>query len=80
MPCITAPASASAGIALGEVKLVTSMRAKPQSDSASMKAILSSVGTMRASICKPSRGPTSLISRTGEPVFMGASSLPGSGN
>ena len=67
---MTSTASARAGIALGEVKLVTSMRAKPQSDKASVKATLSSVGTRAFSICRPSRGPTSLISMRAGPLFM----------
>ena len=55
----TSPPSASCGIHLGFTKLVISMARNPVSDSASIRRILSSVGTMRDSFCSPSRGPTS---------------------
>jgi hypothetical protein len=58
-PRATSPASASCGIHLGETKLVSSMWRMPDATSASMKRILSAVGTWRASFCRPSRGPTS---------------------
>ena len=51
--------SASAGIHLGDTKLVASMREMPASTSAAMSASLPAVGTTRASFCSPSRGPTS---------------------
>ena len=55
----TSAPSASCGIQRGLTKLVISMAGRPVSDSASMNAILSSVGIIRASFCSPSRGPTS---------------------
>ncbi len=55
----TSPPSASWGIHFGLTKLVISMARSPVSDSASMSFTLSSVGTMRDSFCRPSRGPTS---------------------
>ena len=55
----TSPPSASCGIHFGLTKLVISMARSPVSDSASMSFTLSSVGTMRDSFCRPSRGPTS---------------------
>lgn len=60
MPCITASASRSAGIAFGDVNDVTSIFAYPHALSASTSAILSSVSTKRASFWKPSRVATSL--------------------
>ena len=51
--------SASAGIHLGETKLVASIRVSPASTRAATRASLPSVGTTRASFWSPSRGPTS---------------------
>ena len=48
-------------MAVGEVNEVTSIFAKPVADSAFTRAILSSVGTKTASICSPSRMPTSCM-------------------
>jgi hypothetical protein len=59
MVCITSCASASAGMAFGETKAVTSILATPVRDSRLTKAIFWSVGTNTASACKPSRVPTS---------------------
>ena len=59
MPRATSAASASCGIHFGDTKLVISMARRPVAESASMKRILSAVGIMRASFCRPSRGPTS---------------------
>ncbi len=56
---ITSSASASIGIAFGEVNEVTSIFASPVRDSASTKATLSSVETKVASACRPSRIATS---------------------
>src|SRR4051794_3413570 len=55
----TSPPSASWGIHFGFTKLVISMARSPVCESASTRRILSSVGTMRDSFCRPSRGPTS---------------------
>ena len=56
---ITISASFSAGMAVDEVNEVTSILATPVADSALHSAILSAVGTNAASICRPSRRPTS---------------------
>ena len=48
-------------MALGEVNEVTSIFARPVAESALTSAILSSVGTNTASICRPSRMPTSCM-------------------
>ncbi len=61
----TSPPSASCGIHFGLTKLVISMARSPVSESASMSFTLSSVGTMRDSFCRPSRGPTSYIVTSG---------------
>ena len=61
----TSPPSASCGIHFGFTKLVISMARSPVSESASMSCTLSSVGTMRDSFCRPSRGPTSYIVTSG---------------
>ena len=61
----TSPPSASWGIHFGFTKLVISMARSPVSESASMSFTLSSVGTMRDSFCRPSRGPTSYIVTSG---------------
>ncbi|MNE77731.1 hypothetical protein D3C80_1740720 [compost metagenome] len=63
MPCITASASRSAGIALGEVNEVTSILAKPHRLSVSIIEILSAVSMKVASFWKPSRVATSCINR-----------------
>jgi hypothetical protein len=55
----TSLASASCGIHLGFTNEVISISRRPVRASASMNAILSAVGTRRASFCRPSRGPTS---------------------
>src|SRR6201996_7070668 len=65
MRCITASASRSAGMARGEVNEVTSILAKPQALSRSIKATLSSVSMKRASFWKPSRVATSWMYRRG---------------
>jgi hypothetical protein len=60
---------------LGLTKLVISIRGRPASISAPMNAILSAVGTWRASFCSPSRGPTSYtVTRAGS--FMGPTASP----
>ena len=61
MPRITSSASRRLGMALGEVKEVTSILARPVWDRRSIRAILSSVGMKEASIWKPSRVATSWI-------------------
>ncbi len=58
-PRATSAASASCGIHFGDTKLVISIARMPAATSESMKRILSAVGTLRASFCRPSRGPTS---------------------
>src|SRR5664279_5192620 len=67
---MTSSASASAGMALGDVKEVASILASPQRLSASIRAIFAAVGMNRASIWNPSRGPTSWMnSRFPAPVM-----------
>jgi hypothetical protein len=58
-PATTSAASASWGIHRGDTKLVASMRDSPASASAWRSARFPSVGTLVASFCRPSRGPTS---------------------
>ena len=58
-PRETSAESASCGIHFGDTKLVISIERIPDATSASMNRILSAVGTLRASFCRPSRGPTS---------------------
>ena len=72
----TSPPSASCGIHFGFTKLVISMARSPVSDSASMSFTLSSVGTMRDSFCRPSRGPTSYIVTSGGSCSNTAGILP----
>ena len=55
----TSAASAICGTQRGDTNAVTSMRDRPEADSASMKATFVSVVTTSASFCRPSRGPTS---------------------
>jgi hypothetical protein len=64
----TCSASASAGTARGETKLVTSMRRTPVAASASSRRSLPASGT-GASICSPSRRPTSRMSTDGPGVM-----------
>src|SRR5690606_16331385 len=56
-------ASRRLGMALGEVKEVTSIFASPVCERRSISAILSAVGTKSGSIWKPSRVATSWIYR-----------------
>jgi hypothetical protein len=58
-PRATSELSASCGIHFGLTKLVISIADTPAAISASIRRILSAVGTWRASFCRPSRGPTS---------------------
>ena len=57
----TSSASAMAGTARGETKAVASIRRTPVATRARSKVVLSSVA-IGASICRPSRGPTSRTS------------------
>src|SRR5262245_26682963 len=55
-------ASAICGTRRGLTKLATSMRRTPASRARRMNSTFTAVGTLAASFCRPSRGPTSTIS------------------
>ncbi len=59
MPVNSCSASASCGTHFGWTKLVVSMVRSPASASRSTNCALTSTGTIAASFCNPSRGPTS---------------------
>src|SRR5581483_9595215 len=61
MPRSTSSASASCGTHLGFTKLVASTTGSPAAARRSMSSILVCAGTIAASFCSPSRGPTSTI-------------------
>src|SRR5438105_3441785 len=61
----TSSASAICGTAVGCTNDVTSIHAKPASDSRSTKRILSGVEMDARSFCRPSRGPTSTMRTSG---------------
>ena len=61
MPAITSDDVAIWGTHFGETNDADSIFGKPARESRSTSAILMSAGTVCASFCKPSRGPTSII-------------------